>query len=138
MNIAPPKKKKRYCFYNMTCNTPERLPPLEHTDNTSSGVEAGVCKLNGIHRSCRKSDRKREGQLLFLIVHVSYNARYAKLREVKNAHFPEFWRSSLSWLIFVVGSIVLHSLRFLSWFVVFFVSHLLIVPVLCAAASVRL
>lgn len=42
-----------------------------------------MCKLNSIHRSCRKSDRKREGQLLFLIISVSYNARYAKLREVK-------------------------------------------------------
>jgi len=31
----------------------------------SSGVEARVCKLKSIHRSCRKSDRKREGQLLF-------------------------------------------------------------------------
>ena len=39
---------------------------------------------------------------------------------------------------FCVGSVVLHSLHFLSWFVVFFVSHLLIVPVLCAAASVHL
>ena len=97
----------------------------------SNGAEVGVHELNSIYRSCRKSDRKREGQLLFLIAHISYNARYAKLREVKNAHFPDFWRSSLSWLVFVVGSVVLHSLHFLSclsWFVVFFVSHLLIVP----------
>ena len=51
---------------------------LEHTGNTSSDIEAGVCKLNSIHRSCRKSDRKREGQLLFWlqlfrIMHVMRN-----------------------------------------------------------------
>ena len=111
---------------------------LEHAGNTSSGAEAGMCKLNSIHRSCRKSDRKREGQLLFLIVHISYNARYAKLREVKNAHFPEFWRFSLSWLIFGLSSAVLHILHFLPYFMVLFVSCLQMLPVLCAAASVHL
>ena len=69
---------------------------------------------------------------------VSYNARYAKLREVKKAHFPDFWRSSLGWLIFGLGLTVLRILHFLSCFIVFFVSRLQIVPVLCAAASVRL
>lgn len=88
-----------------------------------------MCKLNSIHRSCRKSDRKREGQLLFLIISVSYNARYAKLREVKNAHFPEFWRFSLSWLIFGLSSAVLHILQFLSYFMVLFVSCLQMLPV---------
>ncbi|MEE0358112.1 MAG: hypothetical protein UDS56_01035, partial [Faecalibacterium prausnitzii] len=103
--------------------------------------EAGVCKLNSIHRSCRKSDRKREGQLLFLIITVSHNARYAKLREAKNAHFPDFWRSSLSWLIFGLSSAVLHILQFLSYFMVLmvlFVSCVQMLPVLCAAASVHL
>ena len=112
----------------------------EHTGNMSNGVEAAVCKQKSVHRSCRKSDRKREGQLLFLIVHVSYNARYAKLREAKNAYFPDFWRSSLSWLIFRLSSAVLHILQFLSYFMVLmvlFVSCLQMLPVLCAAASVH-
>ena len=82
----------------------------------SSDVEAGVCKLNSIHRSCRKSDRKREGQLLFLIIAVSYNARYAKLRGAKNAHFPDFVRFSLGWLIFRLNSAVLLILHFLPHF----------------------
>ena len=96
MSIASPKQKKRYSLYNMTCNAPEQPPQAESqtlniTGNTSSNVEAGVRKLKSIHRSCRKSDRKREGQLLFfLIIVVSYNARYAKLRGVKNAQFPDF------------------------------------------------
>ena len=60
-----------------------------------------------------------------MIINISYNARYAKLREVKNAHFPDFWRSGLSWLIFGLGSTVLHILHFLSYFIVLFVSHLL-------------
>lgn len=34
--------------------------------------------------------RKREGRQLFLIIIVSYNARYAKYREVKKATFPVF------------------------------------------------
>ena len=111
---------------------------LEHTGNAFNGAEAGTYKKNNIHRSCWKSDRKREGQLLFLIVRVSYNARYAKHREAKNAHFPEFWRFSLGWLIFGLSSAVLHILQFLSYFMVLFVSCLQMLPVLCAAASVHL
>lgn len=111
---------------------------LEHTGNMSNGVEVGAHELNSIYRSCRKSDRKREGQLLFLIISVSYNARYTKLREVKNAHFPDFWRSSLSWLIFGLSLAVLHILQLLSYFMVLFVSCLQMLPVLCAAASVHL
>ena len=98
---------------------------LEHTGNAFNGAEAGTYKKNNIHRSCWKSDRKREGQLLFfLIIDVSYNARYAKLREVKKARFPDFWRSSPSWLIIRLGSTVLRILHFLSCFIVFFVSRL--------------
>jgi hypothetical protein len=94
-------------------------------------------KLNSIQRSCREERRAAS----FLIITISYNARYAKLREVKNAHFPDFWRSSLSWLIFGLSSAVLHILQFLSYFMVFmvlFVSCLQMLPVLCAAASVHL
>lgn len=39
---------------------------------------------------------------------------------------------------FGLGSTILRILHFLSYFIVFFVSRLQIVPVLCAAASVRL
>ena len=53
-----------------------------------------------------------------MITVVSYNARYAKLRGVKKAHFPDFCRLSLGWLIFRLGSTVLRML--------------------CAAESVRL
>lgn len=70
-----------------------------------------------------------------MIINISYNARYAKLREVKKAHFPDFCRLSLGWLIFWLGLTVLH---FLSYFIVLFVSRLQILPVLCAAESVRL
>ena len=73
-----------------------------------------------------------------MITAVSYNARYAKLREVKKAHFPDFWRFSLGWLIFWLGLTVLRILHFLSYFIVLFVSRLQILPVLCAAESVRL
>ena len=73
-----------------------------------------------------------------MITVVSYNARYAKLREVKKAHFPDFWRSRPVWLIFGLGSTVLRILHFLSYFIVLFVSRLQILPVLCAAESVRL
>ena len=73
-----------------------------------------------------------------MIVDISYNARYAKLREVENAHFPDFWRSRLGWLIFWLGLTVLRILHFLSYFIVLFVSRLQILPVLCAAESVRL
>ena len=72
-----------------------------------------------------------------MIIDVSYNARYAKLRGVKNAHFPDFWRSRPGWLIFGLGSTVLHILHFLSYYIVFFVTRLQIVSALCAAASVR-
>ena len=138
MNIAPPKKKKRYRFYSMTCNELEQPPQAKVkclNMHTSSGVEAAVCKQKSVHRSCRKFDRKRGGQLLFSIITVSYNARYAKLREAKNAHFPDFWRSSLSWLIFGLSSAVLHILQFLSYFMVLFVSCLQMLPALCAAAA---
>lgn len=47
-----------------------------------------------------------------MIIVVSYNARYAKLRGVKNAHFSNFWRSSLGWLVFGLGSTVLRILHF--------------------------
>ena len=118
----------------MTCNAPEQPPQaevkyLDITGNTSSGVEAGVRKLKSIHRSCRKSDRKREGRLLFLIIAVSYNARYAKHRGAKNAHFPDFGRSRPGWFIFGLGSTVLRILQFLSYFIDFFVSRLQFVPV---------
>ena len=72
-----------------------------------------------------------------MIIVVSYNARYAKLRGVKNANFPDFWRFSPGWLIFRLDSTALHILHFLSYFIVFFVSRLQIVSALCAAASVR-
>ena len=51
------------------------------------------------------------------MISISYNARYTKLREVKKAHFPDFWRSSLGWRIFGLGSTVLHILHFLSYFI---------------------
>lgn len=66
-----------------------------------------------------------------MIVAVSYNARYAKLRGAKNAHFPDFWRSRPGWLIFGFGSTVLRILHFLSFFIDFFVSRLQIVSALC-------
>ena len=47
-----------------------------------------------------------------MIIAVSYNARYAKLREVKKAHFPDFWRSRPVWLIFGLSSTVLRILHF--------------------------
>ena len=98
-----------------------------------------MCNLKSIHREAAGNLTKREkGGFSFLIIAVSYNARYAKLREVKNAHFPDFWRFSLGWLIFRFGSAVLRILHFLSYVIVLFVSRLQIVPVLCAAASVRL
>lgn len=73
-----------------------------------------------------------------MIVDISYNARYAKLREAKKAHFPDFCRLSLGWLIFWLGLTVLRILHFLSYFIVLFVSRLQILPALCAAESVRL
>ena len=82
--------------------------------------------------------REERGGSDFLIAQVSYNARYAKLREVENTHFPDFWRSRLGWLIFWLGLTVLRILHFLSYFIVLFVSRLQILPVLCAAVSVRL
>ena len=69
-----------------------------------------------------------------MITVISYNARYAKLRGAKNAHFPDFGRSRSGWLIFGLGSTVLRILHFLSYFIDFFVSRLQIVSAkhLCA------
>ena len=108
----------------MTGNAPEQPPQAEVkrlniTGNTSSGVEACVCKLNSIPGNLTEREK---GSFCFLIICVSYNARYAKLREVKNAHLPDFWRFSPGWLIFGLGSTVLRILHFLSYFIVFFVS----------------
>lgn len=97
-----------------------------HTKRTTSTEAAG------------NLTEREKGGFCFLITAVSYNARYAKLREVKKAHFPDFWRFSLGWLIFRLSSTVLRSLHFLSYFIVLFVSRLQILPVLCAAESVRL
>lgn len=97
-----------------------------HTKRTTSTEAAG------------NLTEREKGSFCFLIIAVSYNARYAKLREVKKAHFLDFWRFSLGWLIIRLGSTVLRILHFLSCFIVFFVSRLQILPVLCAAASVRL
>ena len=57
-----------------------------------------------------------------MITAVSYNARYAKLREVKKAHFPDFWRFSLGWLIIRLGSTVLRILHFYH-ILLFYLSH---------------
>ena len=97
-----------------------------HTKRTTSTEAAG------------NLTEREKGSFSLLITDISYNARYAKLREVKNAHFPDFWRSSLSWLIFGLSSAVLHILQFLSYFMVLFDSCLQMLPVLCAAASVHL
>ena len=59
---------------------------------------------------------REKGSFCFLIISVSYNARYAKLRGVKNAHFPDFVRFSLGWLIFRLNSAVLLILHFLPYF----------------------
>ena len=97
-----------------------------HTKRTTSTEAAG------------NLTEREKGSFCFLITAVSYNARYAKLREVKKAHFPDFCRLSLGWLIFWLGLTVLRILHFLSYFIVLFVSRLQILPVLCAAESVRL
>ena len=97
-----------------------------HTKRTTSTEAAG------------NLTEREKGSFCFLIIAVSYNARYAKLREVKKAHFPDFWRFSLGWLIFWLGLTVLRILHFLSYFIVLFVSRLQILPALCAAESVRL
>ena len=47
-----------------------------------------------------------------MIIVISYNARYAKLRGAKKAHFPDFWRSRPVWLIFGLASTVLRILHF--------------------------
>lgn len=94
-----------------------------HTKRTTSTEAAG------------NLTEREKGSFCFLITAVSYNARYAKLREVKKAHFPDFCRLSLGWLIFKLSSTVLRSLLFLSYFIVLFVSRLHILPVLCAAVS---
>ena len=57
-----------------------------------------------------------------MIAVVSYNARYAKLRGAKKSTFHGFLRFSPGWLIFRLGSTVLHILHFLSYFIVF-LSH---------------
>ena len=97
-----------------------------HTKRTTSTEAAG------------NLTEREKGSFSLLIIDVSYNARYAKLREVKKAHFPDFWRSSPSWLIFGLSSAVLHILQFLSYFMVLFVSCLQLLPVLGAAASIHL
>ena len=97
-----------------------------HTKRTTSTEAAG------------NLTEREKGSFCFLITAVSYNARYAKLREVKKAHFPDSCRLSLGWLIFKLSSTVLRSLLFSSYFIVLFVSRLQILPVLCAAVSVRL
>lgn len=97
-----------------------------HTKRTTSTEAAG------------NLTEREKGSFCFLIIDISYNVRYAKLREVENAHFPDFWRSRLGWLIFWLGLTVLRILHFLSYFIVLFVSRLQILPVLCAAVSVRL
>ena len=97
-----------------------------HTKRTTSTEAAG------------NLTEREKGRFCFLIIDISYNARYAKRRAVENAHFPDFWRSRLGWLIFWLGLTVLRILHFLSYFIVLFVSRLQILPVLCAAVSVRL
>lgn len=97
-----------------------------HTKRTTSTEAAG------------NLTEREKGSFSLLITDISYNARYAKLREVENAHFPDFWRSRLGWLIFWLGLTVLRILHFLSYFIVLFVSRLQILPVLCVAVSVRL
>ena len=77
---------------------------------------------------------REKGSYCFLIIVVSYNARYAKLRGVKNTHFPDFWRFSPGWLIFRLDSTALHILHFLPCFIVLFVSHFQMLSVLCAAS----
>lgn len=94
-----------------------------HTKRTTSTEAAG------------NLTEREKGSFCFLIIDISYNARYAKLREVKKAHFPDFCRFSLGWLIFKLSSTVLRILHVLSYFIV---SRLQILPVLCAAESVRL
>ena len=83
-----------------------------HTKRTTSTEAAG------------NLTEREKGSFCFLITAVSYNARYAKLREVKKANFPDFCRLSLGWLIFWLGLTVLHILHFLSYFIVLFVTHL--------------
>jgi len=74
-----------------------------HTKRTTSTEAAG------------NLTEREKGSFCFLIIDISYNARYAKLREVENAHFPDFWRSRLGWLIFWLGLTVLRILHFLSY-----------------------
>lgn len=82
-----------------------------HTKRTTSTEAAG------------NLTEREKGSFSLLITNISYNACYAKLREVKKAHFPDFCRLSLGWLIFWLGLTVL---------------RILLLPVLCAAESVRL
>ena len=62
--------------------------------------------------------RKREGRQLFLIIIVSYNARYAKYREVKKATFPVFEPFSAVWLHLGSADSLSLVLLWLSFFVV--------------------
>ena len=75
-----------------------------HTKRTTSTEAAG------------NLTEREKGSFSFLITDISYNARYAKLREVKKANFPDFWRSSPSWLIIRLGSTVLRILHFFIMF----------------------
>ena len=98
-----------------------------HTKRTTSTEAAG------------NLTEREKGSFCFLIIDISYNARYTKLRGVKKAHFPDFWRFSPGWLIFRLDSTALQILHFLSYFiVVLFVSHFQMLSVLCAASLVRL
>ena len=62
--------------------------------------------------------RKREGRQLFLIIIISYNARYAKYREVKKATFPVFEPFSAVWLHLGSADSLSLVLLWLSFFVV--------------------
>ena len=96
-----------------------------HTKRTTSTEAAG------------NLTEREKGSFSFLIIDISYNARYAKLREVKKAYFPDFWRFIPGWLIFRLDSTALHILHFLPCFIVLFVSHFQMLSVLCAASLVR-
>ena len=139
MSIASPKQKKRYSLCNMTCNAPEQPPQAEvERLNVQRRRSGHIQKEQHPQKLLEIWQKERRAASVFLIIDVSYNARYAKLREAKKAHFPDFWRFSLGWLIFWLGLTVLRILHFLSYFIVLFVSRLQILPVLCAAESVRL
>ena len=81
----------------------------------SSGVEAACANWKASTEAAGNLTAREKGSFSFLIIIISYNARYAKLREVKKAHFPDFWRSRPGWLILGFGSAILHTLHFLSY-----------------------